>query len=593
MEGRSQIIRCIKTVIYVNSMEDQLFCKCTKCGVVHEFKKFRENFCVCNTCKHNEILPYDLRIQYLVDEDTFEEFDSKLSFTDPIFFPEYQEKYNKSVLKTNMKEAVITGCARVGGFKVMLGIMDSRFMMGSMGIIVGEKITRLFEEAGKDNTPVILFTASGGARMQEGIFSLMQMAKTTSSLAKYREEGGLFISYLTHPTTGGVSASFALLGDINIAEPKAVIGFTGKRVVEQTIKENIPSDFQTSEYMMEHGYLDAIVERKDMRNYLIQILKIHDVKHLNKSEFIPYEDIAEREWVKLAVKKLKNDKDIKSVEACDSKQIVENDVWQKVLLTRNMKRFRSLDIIHGIFHSFIELHGDRCLGDDKSMVCGLAWFEHIPVTIISQQKGKDEEEMKYRQYGMSMPEGYRKSLRLMKQAEKFHRPIICFIDTPGAFPGIIAEEHGQAEAIGRNLYEMSKLKVPVISIVLGEGGSGGALALGVANYLMMMENSIYSVVSPEGCASILWKNSKLANKAAQNLRITAEDIYRYGIADEIIPESNSFSLLCSNISRSIRNSLEKYSSLSEKEIIESKRIKYRMFDYSYHSDEKEWKNLEA
>ncbi len=556
-----------------------MFCKCPKCGFIHEIKKYKQNFCICSACNHYETLPYDMRIDYLVDENTFEELDSEFTFTDPIQFPGYRDKYETSVTKTDMKEAVITGSALIGGVKVMLGIMDSRFMMGSMGIAVGEKITRLFEKAGERNIPVILFSASGGARMQEGVFSLMQMAKTTAALSDFQENGGLFISFLTNPTMGGVSASFALLGDINLAEPEALIGFSGKRVVEQTIKETMPSNFQSSEYLLNCGYLDAIVERKDMRNIIIQLLMFHKAerKRLAEKEVL----IKVERFIEMRRMKEEEKRDI-SAEGENLSPAEKNNVWQKVLLARSMKRFRSLDIIPCIFQSFIELHGDRNLGDDKSIVCGLAWFEGIPVTVISQQKGTNAVDMKYRQYGMTMPEGYRKSLRLMKQAEKFHRPILCLIDTPGAYPGISAEEHGQAEAIGRNLYEMSKLKVPVISILLGEGGSGGALALGVANELLMMENAIFSVISPEGCASILWKDNKLANKVAEALKMTAEDLKSFGLVDYVIPENTSFSAICGNIREAIHNSLAKYYDWKEEDIIENRRNKYRMFDHQFH-----------
>lgn len=251
------------------------------------------------------------------------------------------------------------------------------------------------------------------------------------------------------------------------------------------------------------------------------------------------------------------------------------NAWNKVLITRKITRFRSLDIINHIFDTFIELHGDRGIGDDKSIVAGVGLINNRAVTIIAQQKGKTQNEMEYRQYGMSKPEGYRKSLRLMRQAEKFGRPIICFIDTPGAFPGISAEENGQAEAIARNLYEMSNLTVPIISIIIGEGGSGGALALGVANRLIMLENAIFSVVSPEGCASILYKDSRRAPEVAEDLKITAEDLKNYGIIDEIISEDGTDNIIYFRIKQCIEKELLLCDQLDREELRKERIQRFR------------------
>ncbi|MFZ4450648.1 acetyl-CoA carboxylase carboxyl transferase subunit alpha [Salibacterium aidingense] len=210
--------------------------------------------------------------------------------------------------------------------------------------------------------------------------------------------------------------------------------------------------------------------------------------------------------------------------------------WQRVQIARHGERPTTLDYIDELFTDFLEMHGDRHYGDDEAIVGGIAKYKGIPVTVIGHQRGKDTKENLRRNFGMPHPEGYRKALRLMKQAEKFSRPVLCFIDTKGAFPGKAAEERGQSEAIARNLMEMAGLKVPVISIVIGEGGSGGALALGVGNYIHMLENSTYSVISPEGASSILWKDSSFAKQASETMRITAPDLKQLEIIDEVIPE---------------------------------------------------------
>jgi acetyl-CoA carboxylase carboxyl transferase subunit alpha len=209
---------------------------------------------------------------------------------------------------------------------------------------------------------------------------------------------------------------------------------------------------------------------------------------------------------------------------------------ERVQLARHPERPHALDFIERLFDEFVELHGDRRFADDPAIVCGSARFHGLPIVVVGHQKGRDTKQRKYRNFGMPKPEGYRKAMRVMKLAEKFGRPIFSLIDTPGAYPGIDAEERGQAEAIAYNLREMAKLKVPVIVTVIGEGGSGGALAIGVGDQVMMLENSIYSVISPEGCAAILWKDAKLADRAAEGLRLTAQDLYAEKIVDQIITE---------------------------------------------------------
>jgi acetyl-CoA carboxylase carboxyl transferase subunit alpha len=254
--------------------------------------------------------------------------------------------------------------------------------------------------------------------------------------------------------------------------------------------------------------------------------------------------------------------------------------WDRVQIARHAERPTTLDYISYLFTDFIELHGDRLFGDDEAIVGGVAFYKGLPVTVIGHQRGKDTKENLRRNFGMPHPEGYRKALRLMKQAEKFNRPIICFIDTKGAFPGKAAEERGQSEAIARNLVEMAGLTVPVICIVIGEGGSGGALALGVGNYVHMLENSTYSVISPEGAAAILWKDASLAKKAAESMRITAPDLKELGIIDEIIEEVKGGAhkdpkRQAEEIDSVLESSLNNLLSMSQDELIEQRYEKYK------------------
>ncbi len=252
--------------------------KCDRCGTISYAKELEKNLKVCGGCQHHFVLTAPERIRMTLDDGHLFEYDNDLLSEDPLEFPDYMKRLEAIMEKTDLTEAVVTGEGTIQGYPVVVGVIDTRFLMGSMGSVVGEKITRAIENAMLKKYPFILFSASGGARMQEGIFSLMQMAKTSAALAKLDENKGLFISVLTHPTYGGVSASFASLGDYNIAEPQAWIGFAGRRIIEQTIKQKLPDDFQTAEFQLKHGQLDAIVHRKEMRVSLSKILDIHIVR---------------------------------------------------------------------------------------------------------------------------------------------------------------------------------------------------------------------------------------------------------------------------------------------------------------------------
>ncbi|MED1203212.1 acetyl-CoA carboxylase carboxyl transferase subunit alpha [Heyndrickxia acidicola] len=268
--------------------------------------------------------------------------------------------------------------------------------------------------------------------------------------------------------------------------------------------------------------------------------------------------------------------------------------WDRVQVARHPNRPTTLDYIKHLFTDFFELHGDRLFGDDEAIVAGIAKYKGLPVTVMGHQRGKDTKENIRRNFGMPHPEGYRKALRLMKQADKFNRPIICFIDTKGAYPGKAAEERGQSEAIARNLFEMAGLSVPVICVVIGEGGSGGALALGLGNHIHMLENSIYSVISPEGAASILWKDASKAKLAAESMRITAPDLKELGIIDDIIPEvkggaHRDIKAQAEFIGSALEKSLKELLPLTSEQLIESRYEKYKMM--GKFSEEKDYANI--
>lgn len=508
---------------------------CPACKREVNKAEVEKNKYVCYECGSYFRVRTKNRIRMVADAGTFEPWFEYLESENPLDFPEYTQKVEAAREKTGLHEAVTIGRCKIYGEETVLGICDARFLMSSMGHVVGEKIALGVERATDLKLPVILFCCSGGARMQEGIISLMQMAKTSAALKRHSDSGLLYISVLTNPTTGGVTASFAMLGDIILAEPGALIGFAGPRVIEQTIRQKLPKGFQSSEFLLEHGFIDQIAERKNMKETLARLLKMHCKNDC--AESLEGQENAE----KISEKK-SDSADGMSVNNklnvdFTTKITAKKSAWEHVSLARSKERPTGKDYLPWLFDYFIELHGDRLFGDDPALIGGIAYLAGKPVTVIAQEKGNGTKENIAHNFGMVSPEGYRKSLRLMKQAEKFHRPVICLVDTPGAFCGLEAEERGQGEAIARNLYELSSLKVPVLSIVIGEGGSGGALALAAGDQVWMMENSIYSILSPEGFASILWKDSTRAKEAAEVMKLTAVDLKDLGIIEQVIPEN--------------------------------------------------------
>ena len=261
----------------VNKIPSDLLNKCPRCGNVEFMEEFEKNKKVCSSCNYHSRLTANERLKLTIDVDSFSEFDEQMKSKNPIDFPSYEDKQKKIRENTGLTDAVITGVATIRGYKTVIAIMDSRYMMASMGSVVGEKITRAFEYATENKLPIVVFTASGGARMQEGIVSLMQMAKTSGAVARHNQAGLLYITVMTDPTTGGVTASFASLGDIIIAEPKVLIGFAGRRVIEGTIKQRLPDDFQSAEFMLDAGFVDMIVERKRVRRTIAHLFKLHNI----------------------------------------------------------------------------------------------------------------------------------------------------------------------------------------------------------------------------------------------------------------------------------------------------------------------------
>ncbi len=538
---------------------------CPKCKAEENGPNAFEKLYICPQCGAYMTIGARERIHMVVDRGSFEPWFNQEEESNPLKHAEYPDKLRNAREKSGSTEAVTVGKAKIGGIDIVIGACDANFMMGSMGHVMGERITKAFEKATKLKLPVFMFCCSGGARMQEGIISLMQMEKTSAAIKRHSNAGLFYCSILTDPTMGGVTASFAMLGDVILAEPGARIGFAGPRVIKQTIRQTLPQGFQTAEFLLTHGMIDGIVERKDLRESLHYLAQFH----------MPAAESKRRQK--------KSDKGYVPVSnTADNLEPVQKNPWEKIKLCRSRDRASTMDYIAHIFKYFQELHGDRLFGDDQAMVGGLAFFGDQPITVIGEVRGKTIEESVKRNFGMPKPEGYRKAMRLMKQAEKFKRPIITFINTPGAFCGIDAEERGQGEAIARSIMEMSDLKVPVLCILIGEGGSGGALATAVGNKVWMMENSTYAILSPEGYSAILWKTEERAEEAARIMKLTAQDMYEMKVIDRIIPElgganEQTISRIADYMKEGIEEFLKMYSGMSGDQIVEDRYQRFRQF----------------
>jgi acyl-CoA carboxylase subunit beta len=540
-----------------------LWTKCPTCATMLFNKQLDKNLRVCTNCGHHFRLSAEARIAHLLDHGTWSERDPGLQSVDPLGFVDqrpYPDRLAAAQTATGMRDAAVWGTGAIGGTELAACVMDFGFMGGSMGAVVGEKVARAAEHALAARVPLIVVSASGGARMQEGTLALMQLAKTLAALERLRAAGVPFISILSDPTTGGVFASFAAVGDVNVAEPDALIGFAGARVTAGTIAAELPPGFQRAEFLFSHGFVDRVVARAEMHDEIASILRLLPARGSSASlepveeplpPFRPFSfltSIADR------VGELANG-DNPGLDTASPAPVPagspggatmvpttvppatsRDDVWARVQLARNLHRPRTLEFLDAMADEFIELHGDRLFGDDAAIVAGLARIDGRRVAVIGQQKGADTDENIQRNFGMPHPEGYRKAMRVMELAERAGLPVVTFVDVPGAHPGPESEERGIAEAIARSIGLMSRLRTPIVTIITGEGGSGGALAIAVGDVVIALENAVYSVISPEGCASILWRTADEAATAAAAMRMSAADQHALGVVDIVVPE---------------------------------------------------------
>ncbi len=502
---------------------------CPKCNTELRRSPFYRKWRVCENCGHHFPLTAYERVKTLADPDTFHELEQFLS-THPRGI-EYAQRVRAAKRETHLRESVIMGTAKIHAREVMLVVLDFRFLGGTMGATAGEKIARAFEVALEKNLPLIAFTASGGARIQEGMNALMQMAKTVCAVNRFQEARLPYITVLTHPTTGGVYASFANLADVILAEPRALIGFAGPRVVEILTREKLPQDSHRAEFLLEHGMVDAIVPRHELRDAIGNI--VANVKARTLFSSVP------------AISKVAAGEEYRDTEGTLSS-------WSSVQLARHPNRPTTRDYITRIFSNFVELRGDHFFGEDPAIVCGVARLNDAMQTsfplsphqevgmsqgviVIGQERGNSETRTAHRG-GRAEPEGYRKAQRLMRLASKWNLPLITLIDTPGADAGYESEKRGIAMSLAYSISWMLKTRAPTIAVVIGEGGSGGALALAAADRVAMLEHAVYSVISPEGASAILYGDAAHAQELADDLHLTARDLLKRNIIDAIIDE---------------------------------------------------------
>lgn len=496
-----------------------LWIKCESCGQLVYYKDYKENKYICPRCGRAFIMSPKQRFDLLFDDNSWERLTPPNVSDDPLQFEDrvtYKSRLADARSETGCYDAVTTADGTIGGIPSTVCVLNGYFMMGSMGRAAGDAIVAAIEHAVAEHRPFIMVTSSGGARMQENILSLMQMARTTVAVNKLHANGIPYIVLLTDPTFGGVTASFAMLGDVHIAEKGARVGFAGRRVIEQNIREKLPSNFQTADYLYEHGMVDMVVARGDLHDKIANILAV-----LTKQTCEPKQ---------ISVKTPEHDISKKI------RGMGETEAYDKVLLARHENRPHFLDYIDGIVDCWTYLAGDRLYAEDAAMGSGIGFWRGIPAVIIGQEQGRTIETRQKHRFGMPNPDGYRKAQRMMKLAEKFNLPVISLFDTAGAFAGREGEERGQSQAVASSIAMGLSVATPYVAVNVGQGGSGGAIAIGTGDRVLMMENAIYSVIAPESCASILWRDNKFKAEAAAAMKLTAKDMANLNVIDEVIPE---------------------------------------------------------
>ncbi len=466
---------------------------------------------VCPDCRFHYSITARERIRQLSDRKSFKEKFRAVISIDPLLFNSrdtYRSDIFNAQLRTGLTEAAIVGQCRIEGIPTVLLALDFSFLGGSMGLVVGEKVALACELAQKKDLPLVALVTSGGARLQEGALSLMQMAKAATAVSALHQKGLPYIAVFANPTTGQAYASFANMADVLLAEPGALMGFAPLRVLQESAGAILPEDSHTAESHLRNGMLDDIVDREEMRGAIATILR----------RLVPA-----RTRVRLLVPRDRNRPPQGQLGA-----------WEAVQRTRHPERPTARDYINRVFREFVEFHGDRLAADDPSIICGVGDLYGASVMVVAQQRTVTPEgETQPPSIG---PEGFRKAQRAMHMAEKFRIPVITMIDCAGPALTLEAEEKGLGNTLANTMFTMSNLPVPTVAVILGEGGRESALAFSIADQILMLEGAIYTPASPEAAASVLYRDDSRAPDVALSLRLTAKDVKDLKIIDTVVPE---------------------------------------------------------
>ena len=519
---------------------------------------------VCPHCRFHYSVTARERVDLIVDKGSFRETYRTIASLHPLSFSSrgaYPRRLSQDQTRTGLTEAAVTGRCTIAGNKAIILVLDFGFMGGSMGSVVGEKVALAFEMAAKSEHPVIALVSGGGVRIQEGVLSLMQMAKTVTAANLLRERPTPFIVVLSNPATGQAYASFANLADLILAEPGSLIGLAPMKTLREASITPMPPDAHTAEAHLDHGLLDNVVGREELREKLGTILDIlsgQGNSHTNSND----------------VKKSATIETIGSPEGGKAAEIA-----------RHRERPSALTYINFIVDSFIELKGDRVSGDDQTIVGGLGYLMGERVAVIGQDRKRSRADQTYHTY----PEGFRKARRIIDLAARFKLPVVTLVDTQGAHPGLESEEQGMGNAIATTLSLMAEVPTPIVSVIIGEGGNEGALALGMADSILMQQYAIYSP-SPAGqTASRLHRSASGRNGEAEALILTAQDCKDLGIVDEIVPEPLEGAHTdpwksAQAIQAAVSRQLAPLTKLSSKKLLKNRYSKFRnMGEYTSHS----------
>ena len=547
--------------IYLTSVHDRcLFCE----EEISETAAYR-NYRVCPYCRFHYTLSARQRIELLADRRSFKESYKYLSSVAPIAFSQrgsYRNLLSQSQNRTGLTEATVTGICRIGGIRTMLVVLDFGFMGGSMGSVVGEKIALGLETAARRDLPLMALVTGGGARIQEGVLSLMQMAKTVTAANRFKQKGAPFIVVLANPSTGQAYASFANLADVILAEPGSLIGLSPLRTLREASEAPLPQDAHTAEAHLHHGLLDNVVDRESLQPRLATLLRVLTAQKLGKGEFKPPARTRSRPGP-------------------------GPEAWESVTAARNGERPSATFYIRSILEPFVELHGDRLSSDDRSIIAGVGYLCGEPVAVIGQQRPYSLDGERYHIY----PDGLRKAQRLIKLATRFGLPLVTFIDTQGADPGLAAEEQGIGNAIATTLSMMAEAPVPIVSVIIGEGGNEGALALGISDRIIMQQYAIYSPISLNRTPGGSYGDPELDREAAEALMLTAQDCLELGIIDAIVTEPeggahNNSRNAATSLQSAIVRQLAAVARLSQSKLMNARYKKFRqMGEKSAYSQE--------